>query len=383
MLPLFGFLILLFLCGFFLFILAGYVLGRKKGIVFAAAVLLLPSVLDYIDLWPMISPSPTAFEVGGVGNVGDVLGTLFLTVLAVVIGWSIAILLIDCFCIRRRFWDMFNHFWLVFGLVAVIFFVFDANVVQHDREYSEAERNTQKASMYLLKQVDTYSQWCHEASQDDIVSCQWASGVHQTLLDDSFRNATLFGYFGPKSSMQLYGWLGQTASPEQKLAIRTEISAYNQMLCPVMKVVRVDAERIEPSRYCEETPAVFLDAWPEPKNGKVDATLCIRPVALASECLIPTLVYLHQRDADLSSRSENEHRSKNYRWMYYLFFSSVLGVKIAESTVKLMALDERTGYETHCIIRVVCRIGTTCFHMIRNFFSNFAWLLKRSKERLR
>ena len=379
MLPLLGFLIVLVLCGLLLLILTGYVLGRKRGAFITVAVLMLPGMLGLAGLWPTISPSPVAFEIGAVGAIGDVMGTLPLIVIAVIAGWSVTILIVDSFCIRRRFWDLFDHFWLVLGLVAVIFFVSDANVAQNDRDYSEAERDTQKASAYLLKQVDAYGKWCHETSHDDLLSCQWASGVHQTLLNASFESANLFGYFGPKSTKQLYGWFGNTASAEQKFTIRTEIASYNHMICPVIKFSNPNAERVVPSPRCEETPAVFLRAWPEPMNGKVLEDRCEQPIALDSECLIPALVYLHRRDADLASRSEREHRSKNYRWMYYLFFSAGLGAKLAGSTIKLTALDERTGDEARRSMRALRRIASRGFLVLRNLSRNFGRFVKRAK----
>ncbi|QMV19998.1 hypothetical protein GOB94_15905 [Granulicella sp. 5B5] len=383
LMPLLGLLFVLVLISFPFLVLTGYVLGRKKGAVITITILLLPGLLGLAGLWPTISPTPAAFEVGGVGILGDVAGTISLIALAVVAGWSVTILLVDCLRIRRRFWDIFDHLWLVFSLVTVIFFVSDANVAQHDRDYAEAERDTQRASAYLLKQVDAYGQWCHNNSRSDLLSCYWTSGVHQTLLNASFEEANLFGTVEPKSSAQLYGWYGRPATPQQILTIRKELAAYNQMMCPVIKMTNPNWQQTLPTRHCEMTPAVFLRAWPEPLQGKVDKDLCGSAVALDSECMIPTLAYLHQRDSALANRSESEHRSKNYRWMYYLFFSCVLGAKLAGSTVRLTALDERPDHETRRGIRVLCHIVTTGFRMIRSLLHHLARFLKWIKAKWR
>ncbi len=384
MLPLLGFLSVLVFGSFFLLVLTGYVLGRRRGAFIVVVILLLPGLLSTAGLWPTISPVPEAFDVSGIGIIGDVLGTLTLIVLAVVAGWIMAILMSDCFHLGRCFWNTFEHVWLLSGLVVVLFFIVDANVAEHDQAYFESERDTQRASAHLLKQVDSYDQWCRETSRDELLSCHWADRVHQTLLNSSFESANLFGDFGPETSEQLYGLFGQTARPNEKLAIRTEIATYNQAMCPVRKVRLGNAnwERSESSPHCEETPAIFLRAWPEPMKGSVDESRPELPVALDSEYLIPTLVYLHQRDVFLAGRSKSEHRNKNYRWMYYLFFSSGLGVKLAGSTVKLVSLDGREDGEKRRSLQVLHRIADGSFRMLGSLFGNLAQLLKQTVERL-
>lgn len=217
------------LCPFTL--LAGYVLGRRRGAGVVLLLLCLPGLLNFVGWWPVMAMGPEAFDIDGAGVTGEVGGMLPLVVLAVATGWTVMILAADTARIGKRFWDGYDHVWLVLGLLTVLFFVADGQVSQHDRARGETERDVQRASAYLARQSDAFDQWCRTGGQGDSQvgspSCHWAADVHQKLLDQSIDGLELFAIFGPRSTADVYGRFGHPASAPEAAAIRTGIAAYN------------------------------------------------------------------------------------------------------------------------------------------------------------
>lgn len=78
----------------------------------------------------------------------------------------------------------------------------------------------------------------------------------------------------------------------------------------------------------------------------VDRDVVFEPVALATECVVPTLVALRRTAVRLTGEVRDDRRSRNRRWMYFLAFAGILGGKLAGATVKLAALDDRSATET-------------------------------------
>jgi hypothetical protein len=86
---------------------------------------------------------------------GDVGGMLSLVALLVVGGWTTTVLAADSLAFRNKVWDAYDHFWLVLGLIAAIFFIADSQMAQHDTDFRATGNDIQRASGYLLKQVET------------------------------------------------------------------------------------------------------------------------------------------------------------------------------------------------------------------------------------
>ena len=360
-----GLLCILVILGCLFVVLAGYVLGRRTGAVVTLVALSSPGLLSLAGFWPRIPLAPQSFEIDGAGVTGDVQGMLSLVILAVIAGWSATILIVDSLAIRRKFWDAFDHFWLVLGLLAAIFFVADTQVAQHDRSYHEAERATQGAKAYLLRQIETYDQWCRQALQGGHVSCRWASDVHQMLLDDSVYGLGLFANLSPRSSAEMYGRFGRPAGIAEMAAIRAEISAYNQASCPVKRLKEQIQLLTSPSPRCQITPPTFCSAFPDLLAGKMDEDLPVKSLALATECVVPTLIVLRRHAEQLAYQIKSDHQNRNYRWMYYLFFTAVLGAKLAGATTKLVSMDDRPAHETRRGLRLVCRFGVLGRNVLR------------------
>ena len=80
------------------------------------------------------------------------------------------------------------------------------------------------------------------------------------------------------------------------------------------------------------------------------------PVALASECVIPSLIRFRKLATRQAAQVEHDHRSRNYRWMYFLgVFSIFLGGKLAGTTAKLASFNDRAVGETRRVLRLLGR----------------------------
>ncbi len=172
--------------------LAGYAVGRKIGVLATAIVLWLPGIAGVTGVWPRVAPAPGAFTISGVGVTGDIVGILSLVGLLVAVGWTVTVLAADSLPVRNKCWnkcwEVYDHIWLVSGLVAAVFFIADSQMAQHDADFRETGQDVQRASGYLLKQVETYISWCRQNATDHAASCRWALHVHPSLLFLAFED---------------------------------------------------------------------------------------------------------------------------------------------------------------------------------------------------
>lgn len=133
------------------FLVAGYVISRKTGAAISLGLLLVPAVLNVLGIWPFFSAVPDSFVLGGTGVLGAGYGMACLMLLGVLGGWCVAIIFTDLVRIRDRFWHLYDHFWVIAGLLAGIFFVADSQVSRHATELQATSTEVKQASAYLLR----------------------------------------------------------------------------------------------------------------------------------------------------------------------------------------------------------------------------------------
>lgn len=370
-------------------VLASYVLRRKMGIVWSIFFLCLPGFLSLMSLWPTMPLIPDTYVISGKGILGSGWGIAPLLGIGVLGGWSGLILLSDLMRLGEKFGHIYDHIWCMSGLIAAIFFVADSQVGEHARKLQESVRSVQQASSYLSRQAATYDQWCSANKTPNSVSCRWAANIQQKLLDYSTEGAELYHEFGPHSFSEVYSPYGRTTEPEEVLAIRNEIQAYNAMICPVREL-GPGVRKLTQSAHCLMTPAEYCFAYPDPLNGKINMSQIGETFALSSECIAPALVALRARQAKLLIKVNEDIHARYYRWIYYLLFSVVAGGKIATSTVKLADMHRRTASESRRSLYLVMQLwflaSRVCRYCLGVTERCVAWswgLLVRAKARYR
>jgi len=140
------------------------------------------------------------------------------------------------------------------------------------------------------------------------------------------------------------------------LKIRGEIRAYNELKCPVRQLSSTTRQYSKSSTVCERVPANFCRSFPEPPNGFVNESIALQTVALASECIVPTLVRSRSIQEDLVSKVKSDLRSRHLRWLYFLLFLLVAGGKIANATTKLASFDSRPASERRRLVKLVVQV---------------------------
>jgi hypothetical protein len=164
----------------------------------------------------------------------------------------------------------------------------------------------------------------------------------------------VFVKLGPDSSAALYGDdLNHAATPAEMDKIRREIADYNQKLCPVEDLGNGFKRLSALSPQCQNTPPPFCTALPDALDGKVPEAFVGASVALASECVIPSLIRFRRLATRQADEAEHDHRNRNWRWVYFLGFSVVLGGKLAGTTAKLASFNDRSVGETRRVLRLL------------------------------
>jgi hypothetical protein len=376
--PLLGMLMLFSLVLAVLSVVTGYVLGRKRGAIGAAGLLVLPGCLNLISLWPMLRYLPDRFDIGGTGALGVALGFLPLLFLGVLLGWCLTIVLADLLLLGDRFGHLYDHLWCTAGLVAAVFFIADAGAGEHAKELAESQSTSRQASAYLARQTGAYAAWCEIHQRTSSSSCRWASEVQQTLLDYASDHVAIFTKLGPHTSADIYAHFRQPLPPQEVITLRREIAAYNSAQCPVKQLAAGFSQMAPPSTVCLGTPSIYCTAFADPLDGKIDNGHIGRTTALASECIIPTLVRLRDEQQKLLALSIADKRSKHYRWMYYVFFSMVVGGKIATSTMKLFAMGLRKGNDIRRTVQLFARAARVGWAAVHGAIHALRWLWERT-----
>jgi hypothetical protein len=96
-----------------------------------------------------------------------------------------------------------------------------------------------------------------------------------------------------------------------------------------------------------------LYSFPEPLDGHVDKWALDRTVAIASECIIPSLVASRARQEKLQAVVEDKVRTKHFRWLFFILFSLVVGGKVANATSRAIELDKRPEQEKRRLLKLL------------------------------
>lgn len=348
-----------------LIVVAAYILGRRIGAFTALLLLALPGVTAMFGLWPSINYSPETIVIGGTGTLGSPWGMFPLVLMGLLTGWSLVVILSDLLGFKDNFRHYYDHFWYSMAILTAIFFVTDSNISEVVRELQEANQSSRQASAYLLQQVRTYDLQCQQSrrgrrrsgpgphSSMGTVSCTWASDVQEMLNDYATKDERVFPILGPKSSTDIYSPLGRELSPQQILTLRHELQAYNNSRCPEKVLGEGWSQMARPSATCQRPPAIFCTSFPDPLDGHVDDKAPIRTVAIASECIIPSLVASRARQEKLKAVVEDKARTKHFRWLFFRLFSLVVGGKVANATSRAIELDKRREQEKQCSLQLL------------------------------
>lgn len=348
--PILGLLLLYSIALFCALLAAGFVIARWRGVTVAFAALAAPGLLSVAGLWPQINYLPDSFYIGG-GSLGSPLGMVPLLMLSLLTGWCITIIAYDTLNLTDKFRGYYDHLWYATALLAGVFFVADSVGSRHLSKLAEENRISRAASLYLLNQVRSYDQFCKTQGLAETLSCTWASDVQQTLNEYAAYGEDIFHQLGPDESAEIYAGIRRSVPEQEIIQIRNEIERYNRTVCPVEELGNGVRQHARPSGVCQSPPSAFCRAFPDGPEGLVDKYMITRSVALASECIIPTLVASKAKQEDLIVAIESKQKERYQRWWLFIGLAAVVGGKIANSTTKVANLDKRDPPDRRRLIR--------------------------------
>lgn len=341
---------------FFLSMLSSYILGKGKGVLVGVLIYLLPGLLSIINLIGNYSLLPDVYRVGGIGTLGSPLGFLPISLCGVILGWSCIVIVHDTLRLTDRFRHYYDHVWFLTAILAGVFFIADSASNQDAKDLEETTATIRNASLYFLAQTKSYDSYCRSKGSSELLSCKWAAAVQQRLVDYAEHYPGYYKEFGPRSSGDIYSLVSHGVSPDEIVQIRREIIEYNDELCPVKQLAAGVTRITVGSGNCQMVPADFCRQFPDPPLGLVDKYVSARTVALANECIVPTMVVLRKIQEKQMARVLDNKKAKNYRWLYFLIFSLVVGGKIANSTTRLANIETRSAEERQRLVYLLSKI---------------------------
>lgn len=360
--PILGALII-FSFGLMLLVLAaGYSLGRYRGLAIALLTMLTPGLLAILGIWPEIHWTPEVYEIGRTGALGSPWGMVPIVLMGLLTGWVAAIIFMDLFDLKDRFWHGFDHMWYAMAILTGLFFVWDSQTRNYEQSLRDTSQDARQASAYLLQQVRWFSNGpCRNAANISPHACLWSNDVQHKLIDYSTMNYEVYADFGPKSSDALYALYANHPNVDESALIRKELQSFNETQCPVKVISSQMSQGAQPSNICQATPSSLCSGIE--KDHINDA---IFPVAISNECVVPTLTRLNNVAKVEQSRVEKAVLYKHWRHIFYMIFSVLAGTKIASATAKFSQATTKirgTGKE-----RSLALLTRTAFRLARNFF---------------
>lgn len=364
-----GYLVMLSLLLIPLLSAAAYTVGKYRGVLMLFGLLCLPGVLNCLGLFPAIHYLPIRYTIHGVGKLGSEVGLIPLLMLCAIAGWAVMVLAYDTLNLSERFRQIYDHFWFPLALVAAVFFVADNGANEDAALLKASTTNIQDASGYLLNQIRRYDDYCKAHGLGHLKSCQWSSDSQWTFTHLKEGGAGYFIEFAPDEAKGFYSASRRTVSEDDLTAIRTEISEYNQRLCPVKFLSRDLSQSSPLSSTCEYVPLGYGAAKPDGPQGLVDEGICNHTVALASECIIPWLAAVKPSLKQLTTLVSQHDKAKNHRWLYFLAVAVAVGAKVALATTKLCLMDARPAPDRRRVLRAARRRLGQCISLLKRLLS--------------
>lgn len=312
-----------------IFITAAFFYGQVKGVVLCIFLLLLPGMLSISGYFPAIRWLPFYYSIGGSDEVGSPTGISCLIIAGMILGWATFILAQYAIKAGENFRTALDIMLILTASANGIFWVHDKEVGSINSLYQETSVDMNKASLYLLKQVEYYDEQCNSGLVKSKSSCHWASQIQSHLKDYAYASPEYLIRFTPNSVIDFYKPYDMPESEVGK--IRNEISKFNEITCPVIRLGQGVTKMATSSRLCQETPQQFCNAIIENRFMEVASG----EVAVASECIFSSILrnkeILNKQKAELN---ESSH-SNNFRWLWFILLSIFLGGKIAALMYKI------------------------------------------------
>jgi hypothetical protein len=318
-----------------LWMLALRALWGRRSMSWGLLLLLLPGVLSLTGVWPQVHWLPRRYDVGS-GYVGGLSGMLLLQVAAMSTGWALTVLLTCRLKLDDRFRHGYDQFWYALAISAGLFFVADLNANGQRDDLRQSAATSRAASGYLLDQTRRLEAACESGTVRLPLACQWAGNSQWQLEEYAHESERLYWQLGPELEWRVY--TGSNSAPDDRAvdALRQELRQYNSQVCPVTDLGGGASQTSRVSRVCQTTPPDFCTAFPARRLPGVDPSFgLMQPMAIANECVAPTLYRLRIEQASLASSVGDNDKARHLRTMFFVFVAFIAGGKVANASVRM------------------------------------------------
>ncbi len=329
-------LVLVFLSVWFVLIMIALrALWGRRAMLAGLLLMMVPGLLSIVNLWPPIPWLPRTYVIGS-GYPGSPWGMLALQVFALTTGWALTVWLTRRLQLDDRFRHGYDQFWYALAISAGLFFVADLDANEQRDALRQSATTSQSASRYLLEQVRNLDDACQTGQLSLPLACEWARQSQWQLDSYAGYNEKLYWKLGPEQEWQLY--TASNASRDDKAvdALRQELHRYNLRVCPIADLGEGLTQNSRISRTCQYTPSAFCTTFPSRNLPGVDRIeAATRTVAVANECIIPTLYRLKSEQASLARSVEDNAIARHLRTLFFIFVSLIAGGKVANASVRM------------------------------------------------
>lgn len=312
--------------------------GLKLGV----AVICFPGILSVVGFWPNLQWNPDRYLAGS-GDLGSPWGMFAVLVLGLLTGWSAVALLTATFRFGDKFRHGYDHVWYSMAVVTGLLFVADLGTSKATQELQQANKLSTGASAYLLQQVRQLSLRCQGGAVSAPAACSWASQVQGLLERYGQQSEALYSKLGPTKSMEIYLPRARVGEEAAVRAIRVELAEYNQIVCPVRDLgdgVRMSSPV---STRCHTPPPDYCTVAAESLAGRRMEAMMITPVAIASECVVPTLIAQKARQKHLAREVQVAEVARHWRWLFFVLAAVLAGGKVANASARLVDLGRKAA----------------------------------------
>ena len=312
------------------------------GLFMGLAVLCMPGILSVVGIWPALHWIPSTYLVG-TGDLGSPWGMFAVLIFGLLTGWTAVALLTSTFRFGDRFRHGYDHVWYSMAIITGLLFVADLGTSRATRELQQANKISAGASTYLLQQVRRLSLQCQAGAVSAPAACNWSSTVQGVLERFGQHGEFLYPQFGPTTSADIY-FPRTTAIDEAAVrAIRVELANYNQLECPVKDLGNGARLSSPVSTRCQTPPPDYCAAGSEPLAGREMVSLMLTPVAIASECVVPTLVAQKVTQQKLARDVHAAELARHWRWLFFVIAALLAGGKVANASARLVDLKGKAA----------------------------------------
>ncbi len=340
-------------------------LSVSKKLTFILIVLwLLPGILQITDIIDFKIVDPVIFYVGGAIN-QNVKGNLINAFLVVLLVWSIAILIIHIFKLEKKSKAAFDHIWYLFGLSALIFFILDHNNHENKEALIQTDKELVQAIRYIKSDLSNIEPYCNDKYfQKNFGNiCIWVKPAKSYINDIEFRkNIITLSEKDKLPALNEILNLGSKKIDRNKL--KSEIEHLNNLCTD------------NSNEICREVPYA-MNRDKEVLNNNI--SVFSQRYILRLNALMPFIAEKWKNYYELKKKDEEEQLLKYYRWLFLMFLSALIGIKLAFTTREIFPVKSYSVYRSG--LKKILKSFIVSYNFITKILMIIMPLKKFSKNR--